>query len=135
MYRIHHPFGLKLLTRLRLGSSHLSKHRFKHNFKNCINPLCTCSLEIETTKHFFLHCHYYSVFHITFLNDLNNISPHFALFHEDVSVKTLLYGNPMFDENDSQKILETSIRYTRDSKRFTGGLLWPFILFVCHSLQ
>ena len=123
MYRIHHPFGLKLLTRLRLGSSHLSKHRFKHNFKNCINPLCTCSLEIETTKHFFLHCHYYSVFHITFLNDLNNISPQFALFHEGVSVKTLLYGNPMFDENDSQKILETSIRYTRDSKRFSGGLL------------
>ena len=60
---------------------------------------------------------------MTFLNDLNNISPQFALFHEDVSVKTLLYGNPMFDENDSQKIRETSIRYTRDSKRFTGGLL------------
>ena len=28
IYRIHHSFGLKLLTRLRLGSSHLNEHRF-----------------------------------------------------------------------------------------------------------
>ena len=52
IYEIHHALGLKLLTRLRLGLSHLNEHRFKHNFKNCINPLCTCSLEVESTKHF-----------------------------------------------------------------------------------
>ena len=122
IYRIHHPLGLKLLTRLRLGLSHLNEHRFKHNFKNCINPLCTCSLEVESTKHFFLHCHYYSALRISFLDNLNNISPQFALFPEDVFVKTLLYGNLMFDENDNQEILETSIRYILDSKRFSGGL-------------
>ena len=53
IYVIHRPLGLKLLARLRLGLSHLNKHRFKHNFKNCINPLCTCPLEVEPTKHFF----------------------------------------------------------------------------------
>ena len=37
-----------LLTRLRLGLIHLTKHRFNHSFDNCINPLCTCTLEIET---------------------------------------------------------------------------------------
>ena len=41
IYGIHHPLGLKLLTRLRLGLSHLNEHRFKHGFKNCINTLCT----------------------------------------------------------------------------------------------
>ena len=59
---------------------------------------------------------------ISFLDDLNNISPQFALFPEDMFVKTLLYGNPMFDENDNQETLETSIRYILDSKRFSGGL-------------
>ena len=122
IYGIHHPLGLKLLTRLRLGLSPFNKHRFKHNFKNCINPLCTCSLEVESTKHFFPHCHYYSALRISFLNDLNNISPQFALFPEDVFVKTLLYGNPMFDENGNQEILGTSIRYILNSKRFSGGL-------------
>ena len=32
------------------------------------------------------------------LNDLNNISPQFAPLPEDVFVKTLLYGGPIFDE-------------------------------------
>ena len=36
IYSINNPVGLKLLTRLRLGLSHLNEHRFNHNFKNCI---------------------------------------------------------------------------------------------------
>ena len=49
VYDIHNPLGLKLLTRLRLGLSHLSEHRFNHNFENCLKPLCTCSLKVEST--------------------------------------------------------------------------------------
>ena len=45
--------GLHLLTRLWLGLSHLNEHRFNHNFQDCINPLCTCSLEVESTSHIF----------------------------------------------------------------------------------
>ena len=57
IYKIHDPLGLKLLTRIRLGLSHLNEHRFNHNFDSCINPLCSCSLEVESTKHFFLSLH------------------------------------------------------------------------------
>ena len=32
LYNIFDPIGLKLLTRLRLGFSHLNEHRFRHNF-------------------------------------------------------------------------------------------------------
>ena len=46
VYNIFDPQGLKLLARLRLGFSHLNEHRFRHNFQDCINPLCSCSLEI-----------------------------------------------------------------------------------------
>ena len=36
--------------------SRLRKHKFNHNFQNCItvNPLCSCGMDIETTSHFFL---------------------------------------------------------------------------------
>ena len=37
IYRIHNPIGLKLLTRLQLGLSHLNDHKFNHNFRDCIN--------------------------------------------------------------------------------------------------
>ena len=31
--------GIKLLTRLRIGLSHLREHKFNHNFQHTINPL------------------------------------------------------------------------------------------------
>ena len=38
-YGILTPTGLKLLARLRLGLSHLSNHKFNHNFKDCITHI------------------------------------------------------------------------------------------------
>ena len=38
VYNCHNPTGIKLITRLRLGLSHLREHKFKHNFKESLNP-------------------------------------------------------------------------------------------------
>ena len=38
IFKIHDPLWIKLLTRLRHGLSHLNEHRFRHNFKDCLNP-------------------------------------------------------------------------------------------------
>ena len=35
--KIHDPLGIKLLTRLRLGLSHLNEHRFRHNFQDYVS--------------------------------------------------------------------------------------------------
>ena len=42
IYNIHDPVGIKYLTRLRLGLSHLNEHKFRHNFQDYLNPLCSC---------------------------------------------------------------------------------------------
>ena len=34
VYNIHNPTGLKLLTRLTLGLSHLNEHSFNHNLRD-----------------------------------------------------------------------------------------------------
>ena len=73
IYNIDNPVGLKLLTRLRLSCSHLNKHRFNHKFENCINTLSSCSLEIESTSHFLLHCHHYTNIQLTLLNNIAEI--------------------------------------------------------------
>ena len=44
--------GIKLLTRLTLGMSHLREHKFNLNFQDTENPLCSCSLESESTAIF-----------------------------------------------------------------------------------
>ena len=63
VYSIHNPIGLKLLTRLRLGLSHLNQRIFNHNFQDCVNPLCSCRLLVEFSSHFFLHCYQFRSSH------------------------------------------------------------------------
>ena len=60
-FGIHNPIRMQLLTRLRLGFSHLNEHKFRHNFRDFLNPLCECKLESETTSHFFLRCDLFQV--------------------------------------------------------------------------
>ena len=82
-YNIHNPIGLKFLTRLRLGLSHLNEHKFKHNFQDCVNPLCSCSLEIESLSHFFLHCHHFTNIRATLLDDLQSVDRNIPSFSDN----------------------------------------------------
>ena len=52
LFSIDDQIGVKLLTRLRLNFSHLSKLKFRHQFKACVRPICNCGTEIEATKDF-----------------------------------------------------------------------------------
>ena len=59
LFNCHNPKGIKFITRLRLGLSHLREHKFKHSFQDSLNPFCSCGLDIESTAYFFLHCPMY----------------------------------------------------------------------------
>ena len=52
IFNIHNPYGIKFLTRLRLGLSHLCAHKFRHCFQNILNPLCTVVMILKQ-QHFF----------------------------------------------------------------------------------
>ena len=56
IFNIHNPTGIKYLTRLRLGFSHLKEHKFKHNFQDSVDPLCSCGIKTESTKLFLPYC-------------------------------------------------------------------------------
>ena len=73
VYNIHNPTGLKLLTRLRLRLSHLNEHKFNHNFRDCVNPLCPCSLKVESSSHFFVYCHYHIDICKTLFHELHSV--------------------------------------------------------------
>ena len=52
VFNHHNPIGVTLLTRLRLGLSHLREHKFKHSFQDSLNPICSCGNDIETSNLF-----------------------------------------------------------------------------------
>ena len=62
-----------LLTRLRLGLSHLNEHKFKHGFNDTINPICICGGEIESINHFFLYCPEYCEARRTLFDNIKSI--------------------------------------------------------------
>ena len=60
-FNCHNPRGIKLLSQLRLGLSHLREHKFKHSFQDSLNPFCSCGKgEVETSAHYLLQCSNYS---------------------------------------------------------------------------
>ena len=44
--------GIRLIKQLRVGISHLRKYKFKRNFQDCLNPICSCGLYIEFAERF-----------------------------------------------------------------------------------
>ena len=55
IFDIYNTYGIKLLTRLRLGLSHVNEHKLKHGFNDAINPICICGGDIELINQFFPH--------------------------------------------------------------------------------
>ena len=122
VYNIFDPIGLKFLTRLRLDFSHLNEHRFRHNFQDCLNPLCSCSLQTEDTIHYLLHCHHFSQHRIDLINSVKYIFEGFDSLSDIAKKDVLLYGDPRFDINKSKFILEATLFYIKSTKRFSESL-------------
>ena len=76
IFNIFDPIGLKFITRLRLGFSHLNENRFRHNFQDFINPLCSYSLQIEDTLHY-LHCHRFNHICTDLMNSVKSVIDNF----------------------------------------------------------
>ena len=113
IFSIFDPEGFKLHTRLCLGFTHLNEHRLRHNFHQYLNPLCTCSLELENTFHFLLHCHHNTLFRAELTNTVKTFVVDFASLSDSKKVKTTLYGDSKWDDNQSNFILSASINYIK----------------------
>ena len=119
--------GLKLLTRFRLGLSHLNEHRFNHNIQSCINSLCSCStgcgsLAIESMAHFFFH--HFSNIRSTLLNSINEVLGSITNLSDCTLVKILLLEDQNYTQVENSK---ATIKCLVDSERFNGPLLKLYI--------
>ena len=117
MYNIFDLTGLKFLSCLGLSFSHLNKHRFQHNFQDCLNPLCSCSLGTEDTSHYLLHYHHFSHHWIDLMNSVKSVCDNFESMPDNVKKDLLLFGDSRFDENKNKVILEATISYIKNSGR------------------
>ena len=125
VFNVNDAVGLKFLTRLRLNLSHLREHKFRHNFKDTINPICSCALlTTESTMHYLLHCPFYSNQRKTLLDRLKALDLSTSELSEDNLIKLLLYGNPKsYCLETNTNILTFTIDFLKTSERFDVALL------------
>ena len=110
--------GLKFVTRLRLGLSHLREHKFKHSFQDFINPFCSCSLNVQSTIHYFLHCPQFAIQRHTLLNTISQIDNKLLDSNESNLIQHLLFGDLSKDTETNTEILNATVNYVLTTKRF-----------------
>ena len=116
-FHCHCPDGLKLITRLRLGCSHPRFHKFKHNFQDTLNPICSCGT-VETTIHSLLHCPNFSNERLTLFNKLQSIDEN-ILSKDDFKIsKVLIFGRDSFNDVKNASVLTASTEYILSTKLF-----------------
>ena len=139
IYVIHDISGLKLLTHLRLNFSHLNKHKFLHNFKDSINPMCSCAFEPETTDHYLLCCQLYPALRLDLLNDIHTINQSLKNFSEEQLVNVLLFVSENFTLDKNANILRCTIEFLKQPKALIVSFFSPVLLmsfyFVCSILS
>ncbi len=107
----HFLFGERksqlLLTRLRTKCSSLSHDLFCKNIID--DPNCTCG-QIETTYHYFFHCHRYNGIRHHLFNAVS--------IHCPVSLDVLLKGNSSLSLEVNKSIFSAVFLYIEKSQRF-----------------
>ena len=118
-FNCHNPKRIKLLSRLRLGLTHLREHNVKHSFQDSLNPFFSCGKgEVETSSHYLLYCLNYSEERLALLNTIKNVDMSILQQNYLKLTSILLFGDTFFDNNKNTFILETTIDYIIPSGRF-----------------
>ena len=108
---------------MRFGLSHLADHKFRHNFQDFLNPICSCGQEIETTSHFLLHCLNYRCARKTFFEKINLIDSN-ILQQSDLSITNdLLFGSEKLKDDKNNALLTSTTEFIQSKERFKYQLL------------
>ena len=121
--------GIRLITRLWLELTHLREHKFKHNFQNCLDPLCSCRLSIESSSYFLFHCPIFHDKRHNLLSTLNKINSKLLESNDFYLTKTILFGSTSFDSETNMLVLNASIDYILSTERFKEPLFEKKLIF------
>ena len=104
-----------------VGLSKLNFHKFKHNFRDTINPMCPTNDGVEDTGHFLLLCPSFDDQRRDLLAGIEELLRPFvqiANLSNDALTQLLLYGDEDLSYEMNSDILRLTIRFIRETGRF-----------------
>ena len=118
IFGIHDPKGTRLLFQLRVGLSPLNYHKWKHNFIDTPSVTCSCNTGVENTRHYLLDCPLFVIQRIHLMTNARSILQKYNLENKENDPDIYLYGNSSFHISDHKKVLLSTIKYLKETKRF-----------------
>ena len=123
IFNCHNPTGIKILSQLRLGLSHLIEYKFKYSFQDSLKLFSSCGKgEVETSSHYLLYCSNYSEELLAFLNTLKNIDTSILQQSDSKFTRILLFDDTSLGNNKNTFILDATIDYIIFTGRFDEPL-------------
>ena len=122
VFNVDSSEGLKFLTRIRLGLSHSADHNFRHNFQDCVNPICSCGQEIETSTQCLLRCSNYHCVRQTLFEKVNKIDSTILKQNGQVTTNLLLFGDEKLKAAQNKSVLMSTIEFLQATERFKTSL-------------
>ena len=116
VFGIHDPEGLSYITQLRVGLSSLNFHKFKHNFRYTINPMCLTNDNFEDTEHFLLHYPSFDVERRDLLAGVFSLlRPYGYIDPSNKFLTELKYGDKGLSNDVNRDILQLTLQYIHSS--------------------
>ena len=97
----------------------LNEHKFRHNFDS-LTPLCACGIENEDNEHFLLHCPQFHLMRQNLFGQLYHIPGLILNLDDKPLCELLLFGDTQLNVASNRKILEATISFIKDTKRFSN---------------
>ena len=122
VFAIRDTKRLKLLTRLRLNFSELNEHKFRHGFKNTVDPMCKNAV-LKQKQHFTFSCVAgYSNIRTELLNDIYTVDSSLVNYPDEKLLNILLYELEYLRVKTNQSILKCAIKFLKSSECFDDPL-------------
>ena len=121
LFGIFDPIGLSYLLQIRIGLSKLNFHKFKHNFRDTINPMCSTNDGIEDTEHFVLLCPAFDIQRrdlLTGVSELLRPVVQIDTLSNNVLVQYLLYSNKELSNDVNKNMIKKTIYFIHKTGRF-----------------
>ena len=117
LYDIFHDIkGLKLLTRLRYGLSHLGDHKFGTNFWDCVSQ---CVLAVRIVKQQLnSNCPNHHYARKTLFHKVNQVIGTISRQSDSIITKILLFGDNKLDFETNKILLMFTIEFHSLTERF-----------------
>ena len=106
VFAVHDKKCLKLLTRPRLKFSHLNEHKFRHDFRDTVDPMCKFGLELETALHFLLSWRLYSTIRTELVDDTSTVDSPLTNYPDEKLLNILLHGSEYFSVKTNRSTLQ-----------------------------